>query len=125
MLPTSSLVPLGLFTLVFLAASLHGLAALGHFPRASRNDRIGHGLGPALLWLSILVVLLCAVVGVIAAWQLVPWYAAVIAGGLAILVAPLLLQYFSDGFVDGYGALAVFTVVALIPAALLVWAMTA
>ena len=50
---------------------------------------------------SILIVLACLVVGLFAAWRLIPWYAAVISGGGGILVAPLVLQWFPDRFVDG------------------------
>ncbi|HEY6860178.1 MAG TPA: hypothetical protein VI358_10385 [Pseudolabrys sp.] len=36
---------------------------------------------------------------------MIPWYAAVIGGGLAILAAPLVLQQFTDTFVDGRASL--------------------
>src|SRR4051794_6792525 len=101
MLPTASLVPLALFALLLFTATLFVLAALGHFPRAARNAALAQGIGPALLWGSILIVTICVLIALGAAWRLTPWFAAVIVGGVAILVAPLALQYFSDEFLDG------------------------
>ena len=49
-------------------------------------------------------------VAIFAAWKMIPWYAAVIGGGLAILVAPMVLQLFSDRFVDGRASLVSFAV---------------
>jgi hypothetical protein len=43
-----------------------------------------------------------------AAWRLIPWYAAIIASGLAIIAAPLVLRKFSDSFVDDRGSLLIF-----------------
>jgi hypothetical protein len=125
MLPAQSLVPLTLFTALFFAASLFVLAALGHFPRAARNAALSGGFGPALLWGSIVIVALCVSLAVIAAWRFVPWFAAIIAAGAAILIAPLALQYFSDAFVDGRRGIATFAAVDLVLALLLVWYMTA
>ena len=56
----------------------------------------------------------------ILSWQLIPWYAAVIGGGLAILAAPLVLQQFPDRFVDGRAALLSFAA-AGIALALFIW----
>jgi len=39
----------------------------------------------------------------------VPWYAAIIGGGAMVLIAPLLLQLFSDRFVDGRISLLAFS----------------
>jgi hypothetical protein len=64
------------------------------------------------------------VVAIVAAWWLTPWYAAIIAAGIAILVAPLMLQYFSDEFVDGRHALLWFSAGSLLPAIALGWALT-
>src|SRR5690348_17525659 len=98
MLPVQSLVPLALFTALFFIAALFVLAALGHFPRAARTDAMNSGFGAALLWSTIAVVALCVLIAIVAAWRFIPWFAALIAGGIAILVAPLALQYFSDEF---------------------------
>jgi hypothetical protein len=121
MLPVHSLVPLTLFAMLFFVAALFGLTALGHFPRAARNAAFSGGFGPALLWGSILTVAVCVVVAIIAAWRLIPWFAALIAGGIAILVAPLALQYFSDEFVDGRRGIAIFGAVDLVLGLALIW----
>ena len=61
------------------------------------------------------------VAGIAATWMLVPWYAAVIGGGAAILLAPLVLQVFPDRMVDGKIALIGFAAAAAVLAALLCW----
>ena len=122
-LPVQSLLPLALMTLLLLAASLYGLAALGHFPRSTRRDVMLRGAGPLVLWGSIVVVTVAVAVALVAAWWLIPWYAAVIAGGIAVLAAPLVLQYFGDEFVDGRGALLAFSGVTLILGIALLWYM--
>ena len=60
------------------------------------------------------------VVALLAAWRLIPWYAAVIGGGFAILVAPLVLQQFPDRFVDGRASLLSFAAAGALLALLLV-----
>jgi hypothetical protein len=107
MLSIQSLLPLSLFMLLMFAASLHGLAALGHFPRSTRDP------GSLVLWGSIAAVALSIGIAAVAAWWLIPWYAAIIAAGVAILVAPLTLQHLSDAFVDGWRALVCFSGAAL------------
>jgi hypothetical protein len=116
-----ALVPVAIFTTLMLMAALHGLAASGHFPRETRLVSMRQGAGPALLWASIILVLACLLVGVFAAWHLIPWYAAVIGGGGGILVAPLVLRMFSDRFVDGIGSLILFAAVAACLAAAMLW----
>jgi hypothetical protein len=120
MLPVPSLLPLVLVTLLLFTASLYGLAALGHFPRATRQQALLQGSGPLVLWGSIAAVAASVAVAVVAAWQMIPWYAAIIGGGAAILLAPLALQYFSDRFVDGRRALLLFAGATLVLAAGLV-----
>ena len=120
MLPTQTWLPLALFAALLLVLSLHALAASGHFPRAHRAPALASGLGPAILHGSIVVAVICLVAGMILSWQLIPWYAAVIGGGLAILAAPLVLQQFPDRFVDGRAALLSFAA-AGIALALFIW----
>ena len=108
------LVPLALFTMLMLAVSLHGLTASGHFPRETRLPAMATGAGSAALWLTIAIVLACLLVGLFAAWRLIPWYAAVIGGGGGILVAPLVLQWFPDRFVDGKRGLISFAAAAVL-----------
>jgi hypothetical protein len=105
MLTTDVILPLVLFTLLILMLSLHGLSATGHFPREHRAAALRSPLGTVILHGTILIALTSLIAGLWAAWRLIPWYAAVIAGGLAILAAPLVLQKFSDSFVDDRGSL--------------------
>ena len=121
MLPFQSLLPLGLLTLLVLAASLYVLAALGHFPREARQEAMRGTAGRIVLWGSITAVAISILVAVTAAWWLIPWYAAIIAAGIAILVAPLVLQYFSDDFVDGRDALLWISGATAAPAIVLGW----
>ena len=121
MLPFESLLPLVLLTLLMFAASLHSLAALGHFPRAASQPAMRGMAGSIVLWGSISAVAISVLVVIVAAWWLIPWYAAIIAAGIAVLVAPLVLQYFSDDFVDGRSALLWFSGAALAPAIILGW----
>jgi hypothetical protein len=97
------------FVVLVLAASLYGLAASGHFPRASRRAAMATQGATVTIWLSGLVALLAVIAGAVVACQVVPWYAVVIGSGLAILAAPLVLQQCSDTFVDGNGALIAFS----------------
>jgi hypothetical protein len=52
---------------------------------------------------------------------LIPWYAAVIGGGLAILAAPVVLQQFTDTFVDGLASLLSFAGAGVLRVFLLIW----
>jgi hypothetical protein len=105
MLTNDAILPLVLFTLLLLMLSLHGLSASGQFPREHRAAALSSPLGAVILHGTILIALTSLIAGLWVAWRLIPWYAAVIAGGLAILAAPLVLQEFSDSFVDGRGSL--------------------
>ena len=103
MVPLKLLLPTAPFMALVLVASLRGLAASGHFPRGAKADRSGPG--PAVLFGSIALAAVGFAAGTIAALYLSPRYAAVIGGGLSILVAPLVLQFFPDRFVDNSGRL--------------------
>jgi hypothetical protein len=100
MLAFKLLIPTALFAALVLAAALQGLALSGHFPRTSTASAVG----PVILFGSLLLTAGGFAAGTAAALHLIPWYAVVIGGGLAMLVAPLVLQLFSDRFVDGRGA---------------------
>lgn len=104
------------FAALLLAATLLMLAASGHFPR--RSSRAG-APGAWLLWTALAVGAAALLAGLVAGWFLLPGPAAVIAGGLAVLAAPLFLQHCPDRFVDGAGALAAFSSAALVFAAIL------
>ncbi|MGB2598321.1 MAG: hypothetical protein WBC87_25780 [Pseudolabrys sp.] len=108
MLPEAVWIPLALFTTLLLFVSLHALAASGQFPREHRAPALMSGGGAIVLYGTIAVALISLLAGLFAAWRLIPWYAAVIGGGLAILAAPLVLQQFTDRFVDGRTSLVSF-----------------
>ena len=120
MLPVNAVIPLVLFMASLLALSLLALAVSGHFPREHRAPALASGLGPIVLFGSIAFSIADLLMALVAAWRLIPWYAAVIGGGLAILVAPLLLQRFSENFVDGPGALLIFSLSGTLCALLLI-----
>ena len=105
-------IELGLFMALMLAVTLYGLAVSGHFPWSERPASSRSAAGAALIWLTLLVAVAAVAVGVRFAWTRLPWPAAIIGGGLAILFAPLLLQPLPDRFVDGRGALIVFAAAA-------------
>jgi uncharacterized membrane protein YfcA len=101
-----------LFAALVLVSAMLTLAASGHFPSSSRDQKLRSIRGTAFLFGSIVVGTLSLLAGVGAAIMSLPWYAVVIGAGAGILFAPLMLQMFSDRFVDGYGALAVFSATA-------------
>jgi len=72
------------FIALVLAAALRGLAASGHFPRRSKTA--GHG--SVNLFGSLALAAMGFAAGTAAALYLIRWYAVVIGGGLAVLVAP-------------------------------------
>jgi hypothetical protein len=121
MLSAATVIPLVLFMALILAASLHGLAASGHFPRVPRPST--SEVGPMILLGSMAVAIAALASGVATAIRFVPWYAAIVGGGLAILAAPLVLQRFPDSFVDGRGALLTFAA-ANVALAILLMALT-
>lgn len=102
------------FAGLVMTAALYGLAAAGHFPREHRAAPLRSGAGAAILWGTMAVAVLAAVAGIVLAARVLPWTVAVIAGGGMLLAAPLVLQGFSDRFVDGRGALVVFSAAAVV-----------
>ena len=121
MLPEAVWIPLTLFTTLLLFVSLHALAASGQFPREHRAPALMSGGGAIVLYGTIAVALISLLAALFAAWRLIPWYAAVIGGGLAILAAPLVLQKFTDRFVDGRTSLVSFAGAGALLAFILVW----
>jgi len=119
MLPTQSIAPLALLTALLFVTSLCVLAASGHFPHERRAPALKTTTGAAILFGSLAVSLLCLAAGLVLALRVVPWYAAVIGGGLAILAAPMALRPMPDRFVDGAGALVIFAVAGIAVVALL------
>lgn len=118
----SALIPLLLLAALILTAALHGLAASGHFPLQPKA--LASGAGAVLLFGSMALVAVSLVGGIVCALRLVPWYSAIIGGGIALLAAPLVLAWFPDRFVDGRGALVTFAAASVILAILLLWPVT-
>ncbi len=115
---------LALFAAIVLAVALYALAVSGHFPAEHRRATLRDGLGGGILWGTIAIAALAGGAAVVFALWRLPGYAAVIAGGLAVLGAPVVLQAFPDRFVDGRrglvvlaGSAAVLAVVAVLATA--------
>jgi hypothetical protein len=117
-LSIETLLPAILFAALTLTTAMDGLSASGHFPHAPKASYSGPGA--IVLFSSMALAALSFAAGTSAALTLAPWYAVVIAGGLAVLAAPLVLQLFSDRFVDGNAALVVFAAAAAVLAILLI-----
>lgn len=96
-----AMLPLALFMTLMLACSMHGLAASGHFPKEHRSAALSAGAGPLVLFGSLLASLLSLGAGLVLAARMIPWYAAVIGGGVMVLAAPLALRSFADDIVNG------------------------
>jgi hypothetical protein len=111
-MPLDAWFDLLLFMLLLTAVSLHGLAASGQFPREHRALSLRSAMGAVILFGSIAVVLVSLLIGLLFAWQTIPWYAAVIGGGTPVLFAPLLLRPLPDPFVNGRRALLFFSTIA-------------
>ena len=102
---------LSLFMALVLVLSLYWLTLSGHFPEEHRSASFQGASGQAVLWGTMLLSALITLAALALAWFRVPLYAAVIGGGLMVLVAPLLLQPLPDSFVDGKRALLSFAAV--------------
>jgi hypothetical protein len=95
------LVPaLALFMGMVLVACTYGVAVAGHFPTDHRAERFRNAVGVAVLWGTIAIVMLTAVLALYFAYRTLPWYAAVIGGGFMALGAPFLCLPLSDRVVN-------------------------
>lgn len=110
---------IGLFATTMLGLALYTLAVTGHFPREHRAAALQGTSGAAVLVATIILALVSAALGVAAGWQRLAWFVMIIAGGGAVLLAPLVLAWFSDEFVNGRAALFILSGVAVIAATLL------
>jgi hypothetical protein len=97
-----------LFIALLLFAALTALAASGHFPPEHRAASLRSGVGRAILFGACAVAAFSLAVGIAVAWLVLPWAAAVIGAGAAMLAAPLLLRPLPDAFVNGRAALVAF-----------------
>ncbi len=104
-MPLPPLSPLLLFMAMALISCMFLLVAAGHFPAHARAPTLRTPSGAIILWGSICVVIASALGALYFAFATLPWYAAVIGGGLMVLAAPLLVQPFPNHIVDGKAAL--------------------
>jgi hypothetical protein len=104
-----AILPLALFAALVLSAALGALAASGHFPHERRAPSLRGGLGGAVLFGACALTAASFILGAGTAWRILPWPAAVIASGAAILTTPLLLRPMPDRFVNGRAALVAFS----------------
>ncbi len=109
--------PPPLATLVFMAAVLvvatFTIAVSGHFPRQQRKPALEGRGGTLVIAVTIAAVGLTAIIALGLAWTVIPWYAAVIGGGLMILLGPYVLHPFPDTIVNGRSVLLALAVLAL------------
>ena len=101
-----------LFMAAVLPLALYGLTASGHFPVEFRSDDFSRGTGAAIMWGTMAAAIIASVMTVLFAWEALPWYAALMGGGLILLLAPLLLQPLPDSFVNGRASLVTFSAAA-------------
>jgi len=113
-------VSLAIFAGLILAVSLQLLAASGHFPVGARTANMKSRAAGAAIWLSLAVTFAALAAGALAAARQLPWEGLIIAGGLAVLPAPIVLQQCPDRFVDGRAALVTFAAGAAVCAMMLV-----
>jgi len=117
--PDIDWIALGLLVACVLLAVLYGLAVSGHFPAHVRSTTLQGGWGALLLWSTMAATALSAGAAGLFGWRALPWPAAVIGGGAAMLFAPLLLQSLPDSFVNGRRALLVLSMGTVILAVLM------
>jgi hypothetical protein len=107
-----------LFAAALLAAALYGLAIAGHFPASRRDARFRNPPGVLVLWGTAALTAAATIVTVATAAFHLPLAAAIIAGGISLLLAPLFLQSCSDRFVDGRRGLLLLSAATVVLAAL-------
>jgi hypothetical protein len=108
-----------LFATLVLAVALYALSLSGHFPSEHRGAALRGASGTIFIGVTAALSLLSLAFGLSAGWSKAPWYALIIAGGAALLAAPLVLMKFPDQFVNGRGALAAFSGITAASAAML------
>ncbi|HEY7086099.1 MAG TPA: hypothetical protein VH519_14915 [Hyphomicrobiaceae bacterium] len=118
-MPDIDWIALGLLVACVLLAVLYGLAASGHFPAHVRSATLRRGWGAFVLWGTLVATALATGAAGLFGWRALPWPAAVIGGGVAMLFAPLLLQSLPDSFVNGRRALLVLSMGTVILAVLM------
>ena len=91
---------LGLFAAAVLALAAYALAVSAHFPREHRRDSLRGIAGTLILWGTVTVAAISAGVAIHTAVTGLPAHAAILAGGVAVLAAPLILKPLPDGLID-------------------------
>lgn len=109
---------LALFIAIVLSVTVYGLALSAHFPAEHRRESLSGPTGGLILWGTMVAAGLAAAAAVRLGWAFLPGYAAVIAGGAAILAAPLVLKPLPDHLIDERGGLLVFAALAALFAAI-------
>lgn len=112
---------LALFSGIVLTVAVFGLAVSGHFPREHRRQHFRRGIGAIILWASVIVSCIAAASALRIALLKLPGYAAVIAGGAALLLAPIVLKPLPDSLVDGKAVLLLLAISAATLAAAAQW----
>ena len=100
--------PALLFAAAALASVVGGVVVSGYFPRHARQSTMIGAASEIAVVVLALASLLAAVSAVLLAAETLPWYAAVILGGLAIVAGPLVEQRLPVGLrvsVTGIAAL--------------------
>ncbi len=105
---------LALFAATVLVVTLYGLTVSAHFPAEHRRPSLTTPVGTVILWTSMTIAMAVALWAVRYALAVLPGYAAVIAAGAAILVAPLLMKVLPDSFLDGRAGLVTFALLAVV-----------
>jgi len=99
---------LAVFIGLVLTLTLYGLTLSIHFPSEHRRPSLKGGLGSAVLWSTMAIAIAAALLAIRLVFVALPVYVAIIAGGVAILVAPLLLKPLPDSLIDNRGGLVLF-----------------
>lgn len=113
-----SLPVLALFAVLVLTVALYGLTLAGHFPAEHRGETLRSHQGTLIIAATAITTTLAGAMALNVAINALPWPAAVIAAGAALLVAPLVLQKFPDSVVNGRRGLLGFAILAAALAAL-------
>lgn len=98
-----------LFMALVLIICLFIVIAAGHFPSEHRSEAFRTPVGVSVLWSTIILQIAATGLAAYFAFVSLPWYAAVIGGGLMALIAPLLLQPLPDSIVNGRAILLLMT----------------
>ena len=104
---------LPVFMALVLVICLFAVVAAEHFPAEFRPSDLATTGGTALLWSTIVLVLISSAIAIYTVIAAIPWYSAVIGGGLMALIAPLLVQPLPDALINGRAALLTLAAIAL------------